>query len=128
MTGASSVREISRYLDAIVEITRKHDSQELLVALAGTLSSTIEARCVRLLALSNPENDTEFSESNIQHALVNDLFEGEISEPRRLDEDPDLVASVRSAKPVSRDTSAGRRLVFPVSGKRNVRALLGKAE
>jgi len=124
MSGSASAREFSRYLDAIVELTRKQDSQELLSALLGALSKSIQARRVSMFALSNPDHDTYFNESNIQHAVVNDLFDAEFGEPRSLGEDPDLVASICSGKIVSRETPDGRRVVFPIFGRRHVRALL----
>jgi len=124
MSGSASAREFSRYLDAIVELTRQQDSQELLSALLATLSKSVQARRVSMFALSNPDHDTEFNESNIQHAVVNDLFDAEFGEPRRLGEDADLVASICSGKVLSRQTPEGRRLVFPIFGRRHVRALL----
>jgi diguanylate cyclase (GGDEF)-like protein len=124
MSASASAREFSRYIDAIVDLTRQRDSQALLAALLRTLSGSIKAERARLFALSNPDHDTEFNESNIQHAVVNDLFDAEFGEPRPLNVDPDLVACICSRKLVSRDTPEGRRLVFPISGKRHVRALL----
>ena len=124
MTGSASAREFSRYLDAIVNLTRQRDSQELLAALLRTLGNSIQAGRMRMFALSNPDHDTDFNESNIQHALIVDQFDAEFGEPRQLGADPDLVACICSGKFVSRETPEGRRLVFPVSGKRHVRALL----
>jgi diguanylate cyclase (GGDEF)-like protein len=124
LISAAVSGEFVRYLDGIVELTRQRDSQELLAALLGTLSSSIQADRVRMFALSNPDHDTDFNESNIQHAAINDLFDAEFGEPRPLGADADLVACICSGKFVSRDTPEGRRLVFPVSGKRHVRALL----
>jgi len=124
MSGSASAREFSRYLDAIVELTRQQDSQELLGALLGTLSKSVQARRVSMFALSNPDHDSDFNESNIQHAMVTDLFDAEFGEPRRLGDDPDLVASVCSGKVLSRETPGGRRVVFPIAGRRHVRALL----
>ncbi len=124
MTSSASAREFSRYLDAIVELTRQQDSQELLGALLGTLSKSVQSQRVRMLALSNPDHDTDFSENNIQHAMFNDLFDAEFGEPRRLGDDPDLVACVCSGKILNREAPAGRRVVFPIFGVRHVRALL----
>lgn len=124
MSGSASAREFDRYLDAIVDLTRQQDSQELLVALLGTLRKSIQARRVRLYALSNPAHDTEFNESNVQEASIIDQFDAEFGEPRLLGADADLVACVCSGKSVSRETPEGRRLVFPVRGARHVRALL----
>ena len=124
MTGSASSREFSRYLDAIVDLTRQRDSQELLGALLRMLGQSIQAHRARMFALSNPDHDIEFDQSNIQHAVINDLFDAEFGEPQPLGADPDLVACICSGKLVSRDTPEGRRLVFPISGKRHVRALL----
>ena len=98
MNGSASAREFGRYLDAVVELTRQQDSQELLSALLATLSKGLTARRVRMFALSNPDHDTDFNESNIQHATINDLFDAEFGEPRPLGEDPDLVACICSGK------------------------------
>ena len=124
MTASASAREISRYLDAIVELTRQQDSQELMGALLEGLRKNVQARRVQMFALSNPERDADFNEHNIQHAVFNDQFDAEFGEPRRLGDDPDLVACVCSGKIVSRETSDGRRVVFPIFGVRHVRALL----
>ena len=124
MTISASAREFGRYLDAIVDLTRQKDSQELLSALLGTLNKSIQARRVRMFAVSNPNRDTEFDESNIQHAAVSDQFDSEFGEPRPLGQDPDLVACVCSGKFVHREVAGVRRAVFPVFGARHVRALL----
>lgn len=124
MTSSTSAREFSRYLDAIIELTRQQDSQELMGSLLATLSKSLGAGQVRLFALSNPERDTDFNENNIQHAVFNDQFDSEFGEPRRLGEDPDLVACICSGKVLSRETPEGRRVVFPIFGRRHVRALL----
>jgi len=124
VTGSASGREFSRYLDSIVDLTCQPDSRDLLAALLRTLRNSIQAQRARLFALSNPEHDTDFNEGNIRHAVINDLFDAEFGEPRQLGEDPDLVACVCSRKFLIRETAEGRRLVFPVFGKRHVRALL----
>jgi diguanylate cyclase (GGDEF)-like protein len=128
MTGSAAAREFGRYLDAIVDLTRQRDSQELLGALLRTLSNSMATRRARMFALSNPEHDTDFNESNIQHAMVHDLFDPDFGEPRPLSADPDLVSCASSGNLVSRDTPEGRRLVFPISGRRHVRALLAIEE
>jgi diguanylate cyclase (GGDEF)-like protein len=124
MSSSASSREFSRYLDAIVDLTRQRDSQELLGALLRMLSQSIQAHRAHMFGLSNPDHDIEFDQNNIQHAVVNDLFDAEYGEPQPLGADPDLVACICSGKLVSRDTPEGRRLVFPISGKRHVCALL----
>lgn len=128
MTGSASAREFSRYLDAIVDLTRQQDSQELMGALLASLRQSVTARQVSLFALSNPERDADFNESNIQHAVFTDQFDSEFGEPRRLGDDPDLVACVCSGKVLSRETPEGRRVVFPIFGRRHVRALLAIEE
>ena len=123
-TGSAPAREFDRYLDAIMDLTRQPDSRELLTALSRTLSESIRAQRARLFALSNPDHDTDFNESNIQHAVLNDLFDQEFGEPRPLGAEADLVACICSRKSVVRETPEGRLLVFPVFGRRHVRALL----
>jgi diguanylate cyclase (GGDEF)-like protein len=124
MSGSASAREFGRYLDAMVSLTAQPDSQELLAALLRTLSSSVQSRRARFFALSNPDHDAEFNESNIEHALINDLFDPGFGEPRPLRADADLLACVCSRKFVVRETPEGRRLAFPVLGRRHVRALL----
>lgn len=124
MSSSASAREFSRYLDAIVDLTRQQDSQELLGALLATLSKSVQSRQVRMFALSNPDRDTDFNENNIQSAAISDQFDAEFGEPRPLGADPDLVACVCSGKILSRETPDGRRVVFPIFGVRHVRALL----
>jgi len=121
---SASAREFSRYLDAIVDLTRQQDSQELMGALLAALSRSVDARHLRLYALSNPERDSDFNENNIQHAVFNDQFDAEFGEPRRVGDEPDLVACICSGKVLSRETPEGRRVVFPIFGRRHVRALL----
>ena len=94
MTGSASARQFSRYLDAVVDLTRQQDSQELLGALLGMLSKAIQARGLHLFSLSNPDHDVDFNESNIQHAVVVDQFDAEFGEPRRLGDDSDFVACI----------------------------------
>ena len=124
MTTSASAREFGRYLDAIVELTRQHDSRELLDALLQSLRKGIQARHLRLYAISSPARDSEFDESNIQHAVISDQFDSDFGEPRPLGEDPDLVACVCSGKFLVREVPGGRRVVFPVLGARRVRGLL----
>jgi diguanylate cyclase (GGDEF)-like protein len=123
MTSAAAAREFERYLEAIVDLTRCHDSQELLGALRETLKQSIQARRVRLFALSNPERHVEFDGSNAQHAVLVDQFDAEWGQPRPLCEDPDLAACVCSGHFLMREAPAGRA-VFPVAGARGVRGLL----
>jgi diguanylate cyclase (GGDEF)-like protein len=124
MTTTATAREFGRYLDAIVELTRQHDSRELLGALLDTLRKGVPSQRLHLYALSNPNRDSEFDESNIQHALIIDQFDADFGEPRPLSDDPDLVACVCSGKYLSREVPSGRRVVFPVFGTRRVRGLL----
>ena len=124
MSSSATAREFGRYLDAIVDLTRQHDSRELLGALLQTLRNGVQARRLHLYAISNPNRDAEFDESNLQHAVVTDQFDTDFGEPRAIGEDPDLVACVCSGKFVSREVVGGRRIVFPVFGSRRVRGLL----
>ena len=70
MAGSSSAREFARYLDAIVELTRQRDSHELLNSLNAALGKRIAARRICMLALSNPDHDTEFNESKDRKSVV----------------------------------------------------------
>ncbi len=124
MTASAPAREFSRYLDAIVELTRQHDARGLMAALLKTLSSSVQSRRVRLFAISNPARSTDFNESNIQDAVIIDQFDSEFGEPRPLGRDADLVACVCSGKLVERQVPDGRRVVFPIFGTRHIRALL----
>jgi diguanylate cyclase (GGDEF)-like protein len=119
-----SAPELGRYLDAIVELTRHRDPQELATALLQTLRASVAAQQVRLLALSNDNRDTEFSEGNIQNVLVFDPIESGGDKPRLLSEDADLLSCVRTQSPVSKESPGGRRVVFPIFGVHHVRALL----
>lgn len=116
--------ELGRYLDAIVELTRHRDPQELAASLLRTLRATVPAKQVRLLALSNDNRVTEFNESNFQSAMVSDPIGSDGDKPRPLSEDADLLACVRTQGPVSKDTAGGRRVVFPIFGVHHVQALL----
>ncbi len=124
MTASAPAREFSRYLDAIVDLTRQNDSRELMSALLGMLSRSVQAQHVRMFVISNPNHDTNFNQSNIQHAVVVDQFDSEFGEPRPLGEDADLVACVCSGKLIERQVPDGRRVVFPIFGTRHIRALL----
>ena len=86
----TSAIDLNRYLDAIVDMTRHRDPQELASALLETLRRCVPARQVRLLAIANDNRDTEFNEGNIAGATVYDLLDAEAGEPRPLAEDADL--------------------------------------
>lgn len=116
--------ELGRYLDAIVELTRHRDPQELAAALLKTLRANVPAQQVRLLALSNDNRVTEFNESNLQNAMVSDPSGSDGEKPRPLGDDADLLACVRTQSSVSKDTSGGRRAVFPIFGMHHVQGLV----
>jgi len=124
MTRTISAREVSRSLDAVVELTRQHDSQQLLAVLRRILQKDTGAARARLLGLSSPSRESEFDQSNVQHATFSDQFDADAGEARPLGGDPDLIACICSGKPVHRETQGGRRAIFPVFGLRHVRALL----
>ena len=123
-TTPVSAPELGRYLDAIVELTRHRDPQELAAALLRTLRANVPAQQVRLLALSNDNRVTEFNDSNLQNAMVFDPSGSDGEKPRPLSEDADLLACVRIQRPVSKDTVGGPRVVFPIFGVHHVQALL----
>lgn len=124
MTDTVPARELSGYLDAVVDLTRQYDSQALISTLLGTLCERIQAGRVRLFTLTNDKRDSEFGDENIDSAKVVDLFDPEFGEPRPLSDDQDLYSCVKTQKVISRDVAGGRRVVFPVFGVHNIRALL----
>ena len=124
MDNSASARELSRYLDAIVDLTRHHDSQGLITSLLATVCQSIQAQRVRLFSIINNNRDTEFSKTNLAGAMVHDLFDLNLSKRTPLTGDPDLLACVQTQDLVTRDVGGGRRVVFPVFGVRHVRALL----
>ena len=113
-TTAVLATDLGRYLDAVVELTRHRDPQELAAELLRTLRANLPAQQVRLLTLSNDNRVTEFNESNLQNAMVFDPSGPDGDKPRVLSEDADLLACVRTQSPVSSDTVDGRRGVFPI--------------
>ena len=119
-----SAPELGRFLDAIVELTRHRDPQELAAALLRTLRANVPAQQVRLLALSNDDRDREFDESNLQNAVVFDTIGSDGDKPRPLGEDADLLSCVRTQGPISKDSVGGRRVVFPIFAVHHVQALL----
>ncbi len=120
----ASTVELGRYLEAIVELTRHRDPQELATALLETLRGVVDAANLRLLAIANENRDTEFSESNIENAIVYDLLDTESGEPAFLTTDADLLACVQRQAPVTRDGDGRRRVIFPIFGAHQVCALL----
>jgi len=116
----ASATDLNLYLDAIVDMTRHRDPQELAGALLDTLRRCAPADCIRLLAISNDNRDTEFNDGNLATAVVYDLVDTEAGEPRPLLDDADLVECVRRQAPVDR----GRRVVFPVRGVHHAWALV----
>jgi diguanylate cyclase (GGDEF)-like protein len=111
-TTPVSAQELGFYLDAIVDLTRYRDPQELAGALLKTLRANFPAQRVRLLALSNESRVAEFDESNLKSAMVSDPSGSDGEKPRPLSDDADLLACVRTQGPVSKDTAGGGRVVF----------------
>lgn len=124
MDNSASARELSRYLDAIVDLTRHHDSQGLVTSLLATVCQSIRAQRVRLFSIFNNNRDTEFSKTNLVGAMVHDLFELNVRQRCNLADDPDLLACVQTQDVVTREVEGGRRVVFPVFGTHDIRALL----
>ena len=116
---------VRRYLDAVVELTCQRDSNGLSHSLIDSLRQQVQAERFRLLALSNPNNDQEFNESNAKTAVVRDWLDP-LSAAMMIVEDKDLYECVQSQKRVSRLRFGvgGRRLIFPIFGTRNVTAML----
>jgi diguanylate cyclase (GGDEF)-like protein len=123
MASAYLSAEFSRCLDAIVELTRHKDPQELVTSLLQVLRPQLQAQRVRILTISNENHDTEFHEANIAGAVLYDLVEAEADAPVPLSADADLVECVRTQCSVVRDTPAGRRIVFPIFGAHHLWAL-----
>lgn len=121
---SASAREISRYLDSIVDLTRHHDTQGLITSLLAAVCQSISAQRVRLFSIVNDSRDTEFNTQNLAGAMVQDLYDLDLAKRWPLAQDPDLLACVQTQEVVSRDTPKGRRVVFPVFGLRDIRALL----
>jgi diguanylate cyclase (GGDEF)-like protein len=124
MTGAVPAIDLAPYLEAVVELTRHRDSQDLATALLQVLRMIVPAQRMRLLAIENENRDTEFNESNIETAIVHDLLDAEPVDPRFLANDADLVKCVRTQAPVEGGSAGERRLAFPVFGSHDVWALL----
>lgn len=119
----ASASDVSRYLDAIVDITRHRDPQELASALLETLRGSVPAQQVRLYAIANDNRDTEFNEANVADAVIYNLLDSESSAARPLAQEPDLLACVRTQAPVDVAATGQRRIVFPIFGVHLVRAL-----
>jgi diguanylate cyclase (GGDEF)-like protein len=124
MTTAVSGPELLRYLDAIVELTRHRDPQQLATALLDIVGANVPAERIRLLAISNHDRDTEFSENNAASAIVYDVLDVELNEIGQLADDADFLKCVLTQKPVTAATEPASRLVVPVVGAHHVWALL----
>ncbi len=124
MTNGTSAQQRGRYFDAIVELTRYRDPHELAGALLQMLRGLIPAEQIRLYAISNPNRDTEFNESNVPNAFVYDVLDVELDQMAPLADDQDLLACVRTQAPVAVERRGRRRLVIPVFGAHHVWALL----
>lgn len=123
-TNAPSANDLARYLEAIVELTRHRDPQELATALLQQLRERVVAQDIRLFAIANDNRDTEFNESNLRSAIVYHLLDTESSEPGFLVNDADLLACVRTQALVRTHTANGERVVFPIFGAHHVWGLL----
>jgi len=113
-----------RCLDAIVELTRHRDPHELTTALLDIVRASIPDAQPRLLIISNPNRDTEFSDANVEHAIVYDFFDLELDQFHPLSDDPDLLKCVSTQAPVASAETSPPRLVIPVIGSHHVWALL----
>jgi len=120
----ASATDLSRYLDAIVAITRHRDPYELAAAVLDTLKRQVPAERVRLLAIANDNRDTEFNGDNIAGAVVYDYVDPGAAEPTPLDADADLLACIQTQAPVESARAGQRRMVFPVFGAHRVWALV----
>jgi diguanylate cyclase (GGDEF)-like protein len=124
MASPVSPPELVRCLDAIVELTRHRDAQELATALLDIVRSTIPASQPRLLVISNPNRDTEFSDANVENAIVYDVLDVEMDHFYPIVDEPDLLKCVLTQEWVSSPEVAPPRLVIPVVGAHHVWALL----
>lgn len=113
-----------RYLEAVMRLTMHRDLQGLNAALVEGLREFMQAGCFRLLAIANAARDTEFSESNLQGAVVWDRLAADDPAPRPIEDDEHLVTCVSSRSPTSHETPDGLRLIMPVLSARGVTALL----
>jgi diguanylate cyclase (GGDEF)-like protein len=116
--------ELVRYLDAIVELTRYRDPQELGAALLKTLRANLPGQHVQLLAMTNENRVTEFDEGNLRNAVVFDPLGPEGDKRHPLGEDADLLQCVRTQSPVIREAAGTRRAVLPIFGMHHVQGLL----
>jgi diguanylate cyclase (GGDEF)-like protein len=124
VTTTVSTSELLRYLDAIVELTRHRDPQQLEIALLDIVRANVSAERIRLLAISNHNRDTEFNETNAANAIVYDVRDVELDEIGQLADDPDFLKCVLTQTPVAAADDTASRLVIPVVGAHHVWALL----
>lgn len=124
MASKSSAKDLSRYLDAIVDLTRYRDPQQLAAALLGRLRANIPARALRLYNISNPDRDTEFNPANAQNAIVYDALDVELDNMALLADDADFLSAVLTQGPVTAGKPGDHRVVIPVFGSHHVSALL----
>ena len=124
MAGTASKQELGRYLDAIVELTRHRDPQELAATLLNQLRARIPAEEIRLVVISNHDRDTEFNPANANNAIVYDVLDLEIENMAMLADDPDLLSAVLTQAPVTTGAPGKQRVVIPVFGAHHVAALL----
>ncbi len=113
-----------RYLEAMMRLTTHRDAPGLLSALRMSLREFVHADRLSLFVLSNVNRDVEYNESNMQQAVMWDVF-AEKATPMPLEGEPDLVQCVITRRPVAGESSThSQRLVLPVLGTRGVMALL----
>ncbi|HEX9812295.1 MAG TPA: GGDEF domain-containing protein [Burkholderiales bacterium] len=124
MASPVSPPELVRCLDAIVELTRHRDPQELAIALLDFVRSTVPGARPRLFVISNPNRDTEFNDTNVENAIVYDVLDVELDHFRPLADEPDYLKCVLTQAPVASADAAAPRVVVPVIGAHHVWALL----
>lgn len=124
LSGDTAETLLLRYLEAVEVLTRQRDMQGLSKSLIDILRPQVQAEHFRLLAISNPNKEDEFDESNVQAASVRDRLDP-ASVPVPIVEDKDLLACVHAQSRVLCDRpQGGRRLILPIFGARGVTALL----
>jgi diguanylate cyclase (GGDEF)-like protein len=124
MASPVSPPELVRCLDAIVELTRHRNAQELATALLDIVRLTVPASQPRLFVISNPNRDTEFSDANVENAIVYDVLDVELDHFYPIVDEPDFLKCVLTQTWVPSPKMDPPRLVVPVIGAHHVWALL----
>ncbi len=125
MTEPASGNETSRYLEAIVELTRYRDPPELTAALSRLLNDLIAAKSIRLLEISEDGHEGGvFNPARAGDATVTNLFDPDNLDSIALNEDPYWLKCATTQELVNRETPDGRNVVMPVPGPYNIWALL----